>query len=141
MMKKSRHTCFASRFVPLAILMLFLLPIKAVPAQDESVERLKQSLEATRAKLAGIESASRRLTQLEKIIAQRQMLIEAHPDDPQRAIWLVDQASDLFYEVLGIEAAGLTVLFGHPSPSQLAVARRVTQEIHEFASRAEAHGG
>lgn len=137
MMISFRHNSFALRLVHLVGLAFFLMPGQAAEAQDESAESMQQSLQAAREKLAGIESAAQRLTQLQSILSQRRLLIEAHPNDPDRAIWLADQASDLFFDVLGIEAAGLTVLYGHPSQSQLAGAQRVAREMHDFATRAE----
>lgn len=74
---------------------------------------------------------------LEAILAQRRALIDAFPDHPRRASWLADQAGDLLFDLLEIDASGLTCLYGVPSREQRARAERVAREMGETLAEAE----
>lgn len=83
-------------------------------------------------------STQQRLETLDRIQSmRRERLISAFPDDPRLAVWLADQASDLFFELLPTDAAGLTSLFGLPSATQMDRARRVACEMNELTARAQ----
>lgn len=80
---------------------------------------------------------ARRLLLLEQVLEVRAALIAVGGEDRRRAIWLADQASDLYFELLPLDAAGLTTLFGLPSTSQHERASRVAREMNELAAQAE----
>ncbi len=73
---------------------------------------------------------------VERVLEARGRLIASARDDPRRAVWLADQAADLYFLLLPVEASGLTGLFGVPTPSQVARARRAAIGMHELASEA-----
>ncbi len=74
----------------------------------------------------------------EHIIAIRQGLIEGRPRHPSRAAWLADQAEDLYFELLPVDASGMTTLFGLPSHAQRTRAQRVARDMNELTRLAEA---
>src|SRR5207244_5441708 len=94
-------------------------------------------------------SPDQRLSSIERIIQVRGELLtqQAHDGDatgdslrvgaPRRAIWLADQAADLFFELLPIDAAGLTALAGVPSSAQRQRAARVAREMNALSAQAE----
>jgi hypothetical protein len=78
-----------------------------------------------------------RLEAIERALNLRRQLIASKPNDPQRAVWLADQASDLIFELLGHEGLGLAVMLGSPTLPQLERARVAAREAFECAAQAE----
>ena len=85
----------------------------------------------------GAAAPDERAALVEGLLTERDRLIRDHPDDPRRALWLADQASDLFFLVLPIDSSGLVARFGLPTPGQLQRARRAAREIYDLAGEAE----
>jgi hypothetical protein len=81
--------------------------------------------------------ATDRLASAERLLDLRGRLLTEHPDDPRRAMWLADQATDLLLVLLPINSSGLTSLFGLPSPDQRARAERVGRQMSALAAEAE----
>ena len=107
------------------------------PAADPAVAVGHQvAAERMKIRAAGV-SPQERLAALERILGLRGELIEAHRDDLRRAVWLADQAADLLFELLPIDASGLTTLFGLPSSTQRQRAERVAREVDALAADAE----
>jgi tetratricopeptide (TPR) repeat protein len=63
-------------------------------------------------------------------------MISKHAD-PRRATWLADQASDIFFELLPIDALNLTAMFGLPDAQQRQRAAAAAARMHKAASDAE----
>jgi len=82
-------------------------------------------------------STAERLQAVEHILDARRELIENHADDPRHAVWLASQATDLFFGLYPIEAAGVTSEFGLPSPAQRRRAERVAREMVDLMRDAE----
>lgn len=80
---------------------------------------------------------SQRQSAVELLLETRRKLIADHPDDPRRAVWLADQAADLFMVLLPIEGSRLTCLFGLPTSSQRQRATRVARDLCELTQEAE----
>ena len=106
------------------------------PADD--VARVVYQLVADRMRLAdpALTPAAREAA-LKAVLSTRQRLIDQHPFDPRHAIWLADQASDLYFVLYPAEATGLTAEFGVPSDIQLARAKQVAAQMNELAAEAE----
>ena len=98
------------RFLPLIVAAL-VLALGGRQAAAGPVEEASQRIEAERARLAAATTARQRSAIAERLLESRAELIRQHPDDPRRAVWLADQASDWYFVVLPIEASGLTSLF------------------------------
>jgi len=105
----------------------------ADPVQEASYRIAADRLRLRR--LSGDPAA--RLAAIERILATRGALIEEQKAHPRRAIWLTDQAADLFFELLPTEATDLTALFGLPSESQRLRAERVASRMNETTALAE----
>lgn len=82
-------------------------------------------------------SVAQRLADAERVLEIRAALIGEYPNDLRRPGWLADQASDLLFVVLPLDASGLTSLFGLPSPAQRTQARRVAHQVNELMTEAE----
>jgi hypothetical protein len=80
---------------------------------------------------------AQRLGAIEELLAARTQLLDDHKNDPRHAVWLADQAADLYFVLLPVDAAGLTSLFGLPSPEQLERAQRVARDMYQLTSLAE----
>lgn len=78
-----------------------------------------------------------RLAGIEKLLALRTELIDNHKGDARHAVWLTDQAADLFFVLLPVDASGITAMFGLPSPEQQQRAQRVASEMYRAMSLAE----
>jgi len=85
----------------------------------------------------GAAEADERAALIEGMLAERDTLIRDQPDDPRRALWLADQASDVFFLVLPIDSSGLVARFGLPTPGQLQRARLAARKINDLAGEAE----
>lgn len=82
-------------------------------------------------------SVAERATAVERLLAERASQIENVQDGEKRVVLLADQAADLYFELLAIEASGWTSILGVPSDSQRERAVCASQEMHELAQRAE----
>jgi hypothetical protein len=82
-------------------------------------------------------SAAERLTRAERLLEMREALLARHPHDPRRAAWLADQAADVFFVLLPVDASGLTCLFGLPSAPQRERAQRAARQMSAAAAEAE----
>jgi tetratricopeptide (TPR) repeat protein len=71
------------------------------------------------------------------LLDRRAALIEGHPADPRRALWLADQATDYLFALLPIEGSGARALFGLPSTAEDLRAREAAAAINDLASEAE----
>ncbi len=80
---------------------------------------------------------ARRTQLLQNIIDLRQALIDLHPDDPRRTIWLSDQAAAWMFEMFNVEAAGWTSVFGSPMPQQRQRAAEAASKAYELANLAK----
>ncbi len=111
--------------------------IDAFPSEDP-VRAMQFRLAAERMAMQqpGI-SPAEKLRVIEDILAARAQMIDRFDEDPRRIGWMLDQASDLQFALLPIEGAGLTTLYGSPSPSQQARASRVARGVDELARQAE----
>ena len=63
-------------------------------------------------------SPEQRMEAVQKILHTRRLMIQNHPADAERALWMADQAGDLLFELLPLEATDLTAKFGMLSPQQ-----------------------
>ncbi len=115
----------------LLVLGLWLLA-PGQPNVDVALEQIAQM----RA-VVGEAPPSQRQSAVELLLETRRKLIADHPDDPRRAVWLADQAADLFMVLLPIEGSRLTSLFGLPTSSQRQRAKRVASELCELTQEAE----
>jgi hypothetical protein len=100
------------------------------PALDEITTERSRAVD-------GQLSAAQRLQSAERLLHLRGMLLAEQPDDPRRALWLADQATDMLFVLLPIDSSGLTTLFGLPSQDQRARAQRVARQISALAAEAE----
>ncbi len=83
-------------------------------------------------------SVREQLIAIDDILNLRQtQLIDAHPDDYRRALWLMEQAADLYFEKLAINDAELTVLFGLADADEITRVRETAQEIKRIMHQAE----
>ncbi len=115
----------------LLVLGLWLL-VPGQPNVDVTLHQIAQLQAAV-----GEAPPSQRQIAVELLLQTRRKLIADHPDDPRRAVWLTDQAADLFMVLLPIEGSRLTSLFGLPTSSQRQRAKRVARELCELTQEAE----
>ena len=80
---------------------------------------------------------AQRLHAIEDLLATRSALLASAKDDPRHALWLTDQAADLYFVLLPYDATGLTAVFGLPSDDQRARAQYVAREMYRLMSLAE----
>jgi tetratricopeptide (TPR) repeat protein len=107
------------------------------PAADD-LQRLDREITALKLGLNNLPNTiADRLPSIDAILAARAQIIESHEADPRRAIWLIEQASDMYFLLLPTEGAGLTALFGVPSDAQRNIARRAAMGINAAAADAE----
>jgi tetratricopeptide (TPR) repeat protein len=101
----------------------------AAVAQQQHLDRL------------ALRDAARSAAERERIawrmIARYDELFETHPNDPGRAGWLANQASDLYFELMMIDTSVWIALLGVPSPEQEHRVRRAAAEMLDAAERAE----
>jgi len=109
--------------------------LKAHPPAND-IEAALQEIARQHALLSGVEGA-RREAQVRTLLQVRQDLINEHPADPRRAVWLADQASDIFFELLPSDSLNLTALFGLPDKSQRASAADAAAKMNDAAQQAE----
>jgi len=107
------------------------------PAKDDAQTAAFEIARQRMILLAPDLDAAKREATLNRIIEIRTGLLKAMPRDPRRATWMADQAADLLFEVLPLEASGVTALAGVPSPSQRERAARVAREMNALAQQAE----
>ncbi|MHC4413892.1 MAG: tetratricopeptide repeat protein [Planctomycetota bacterium] len=107
------------------------------PPRD-SVEAAEQGILAARTALQerGAPPAEREAA-VNRVLEIRAGLLREHPEDPRRAVWLADQAADLLFVLLPIDASGLTTELGLPSPPQRTRARRAARDINSLSAEAE----
>ncbi len=104
----------------------------------DSVEAAMYDLAGVRIDLADpSKTASQRLDHARRLIEIRKTMIDENLDDPRRAIWLADQATDLLFVVLPIEGCGMTNLFGLPSADIRRRGQEIAAAVHQLASEAE----
>ncbi|MDY7109624.1 MAG: tetratricopeptide repeat protein [Planctomycetota bacterium] len=104
----------------------------------DPVQAARYTIAAERLRLRRVsDDPEQRLAVIEQMLAVRGELIEQQPSHPQRALWLADQAADLFFELLPTEAADLTALFGLPTDNQRRRAERVARRMNELTKEAE----
>ena len=106
-------------------------------ADDASIEAAERRILAEQAALEDLATEASREDTVERVLEMRAALIREHPHHPRRARWLADQASDLFFMLLPIDASGLVTLFGLPSPTQRARAERVARSMNDLTEEAE----
>jgi tetratricopeptide (TPR) repeat protein len=106
------------------------------PPADEATA-MRYALAADRMRLRAAATGAERLIIIERMLATRRAIIDADRTHPQLGVWLADQASDLYFELLPINASGVTSLYGAPSETQLQRAQRVAKQMHELAAWAE----
>jgi hypothetical protein len=107
-------------------------------AQQAPVESTLEAIATERSRAVDPQlTTAQRLASAERLLELRQRLLAEQPDDPRHAVWLADQATDLLFVLLPIDASGLTSLFGSPSPDQLARAQRVARQMSALAGEAE----
>lgn len=111
--------------------------IRTHPPADP-VQAARYTIAGQRLRLRGLSGEpEKRLAAIERILSVRGELIEEEKAHPQRAIWLTDQAADLFFELLPTEATDLTALFGLPTEVQRRRAARVARQMNELTTLAE----
>ena len=106
-------------------------------ADDASIEAAERRVLAEQAALEDLVTEASREDTVNRVLEMRAALIREHPQHPGRAGWLADQASDLFFVLLPIDASGLVTLFGLPSPTQRARAERVARNMNDLTEEAE----
>ncbi len=74
---------------------------------------------------------------IDRMLQVRAALIKDHPQDSRRAVWLADQAADLYFVFLPLEASDLTVEFGLPTPQQTQTVKQAAAQIRTLADEAE----
>lgn len=110
----------------------------AASSTEPVTQRKLKEIEDKRQSLSLLQgSESQRLAAIEEVLALRQSLIDSQTDRANRGVWMHDQAADMLFELLPIDASGMTALFGVPSPDQRERAGRVAREVHRLASEAE----
>ena len=93
-------------------------------------------IEADRAAVTAADPAERAAL-VERVLRRRAALLDDHPDDDRRAVWLADQAQDLLFLALPIDSSGLIMRFGLPTSLQRARAGGTAREINDLATAAE----
>jgi tetratricopeptide (TPR) repeat protein len=117
---------------------LLLAASAHVVAQPDPVEGALETIVTERSRAVDPRvPATDRLASAEHLLDLRGRLLAERPDDPRRAVWLADQATDLLLVLLPINSSGLTSLFGLPSPDQRARAERVGRQMSALAAEAE----
>lgn len=110
--------------------------IELYPPEDELAETEYQ-LALDRMRLRDRQlSPQQRETIVQSMIARRDELIRNNPGDRRLPLWLADQATDLYFELLPIEAALLTSHHGIPTPRQRDRAQRGVESMLHYASLA-----
>lgn len=105
------------------------------PADD--VEAALQAIARQQASLANAAAGDARAAAVVALLQARADLIAKHPADARRAVWLTDQASDIFFEALSADALGLTAIFGLPDAAQRERAAILIAQMNEAAANAE----
>ena len=82
-------------------------------------------------------SPEQRMEAVQKILHTRRLMIQNHPADAERALWMADQAGDLLFELLPLEATDLTAMFGMLSPQQRERAGAAAEELLSMATGAD----
>jgi tetratricopeptide (TPR) repeat protein len=122
-----------------ALLLAFLVTGASArgDTRQAAVDAALDAIAAERAKAVATQlSADQRLEATERLLELRAGLLATRPDDPRRAVWLADQATDYLFVLLPVDASGLASLFGSPSPAQRARALRVAREVSRLAAEA-----
>jgi len=116
---------------------------------DDAVERARYEIALARRTARRTVDPVERLRRIEDVLTRRADLIASGTGDRRRAprldtradprlgIWLADQASDLYFDLLPVGASGLTTLFGVPSEVERRRAERVAREMPTLAASAE----
>lgn len=104
------------------------------PADD--VEAALQAITRQQALLSAA-TGDQRQAAVDALLTARADLIAKHPADPRRAVWLADQASDIFFEVFSIDGFGLVALFGLPDAEQSLRASAAAARMNQCAEQAE----
>jgi tetratricopeptide (TPR) repeat protein len=119
-------------------LVLLLAASASGAAQPDPVERALETIATERSRAVDPRvPAAERLASAERLLDLRESLLAERPDDPRRAVWLADQATDLLLVLLPIDSSGMTSLFGLPTPDQRARAERVGRRMNTLAAEAE----
>ncbi len=106
---------------------------------DSDIDESRQRIARLQMNLARIEgSSAERQALLEEILDARASALEQVDDDEQRAVLLIEQAADFYFQLLPIDASGPTTLFGLPSPGQRERASRVGAEMYRLSVEAGA---
>lgn len=107
-------------------------------ADTDELRRMERSIALDRLRLRGSNlTVAERVERVDGLLATRSAMIDQYPDDPRRAQWLADQAADIYFELLHIEAAAMVSHLGVPSAQQRQRAARGTQLLLDYALRAE----
>ncbi len=93
-------------------------------------------IEAERAAV-GAAAPSERGALVEQLLHRRAAMIDDHPNDPRRAVWLADQAQDLLFLAVPIDSSVLVTRFGLPTAGQRTRAGRAARDINDLATAAE----
>jgi hypothetical protein len=121
-----------------AVFALLLAASASVVAQPDLVAGDLETIATERSRAVDPRvPAADRLASAERLLDLRGRVLAERPDDPRRAVWLADQATDLLFVLLPINSSGLTSLFGLPSPDQRARAERVGRQMSALAAEAE----
>ena len=78
-----------------------------------------------------------RVAAIDRLLAARRQLIDAHPDNSRLGRWLADQSADLYFLLLPVESSGLFARFGVPTPAQRARAGRAARQMVDLADEAD----
>jgi hypothetical protein len=104
----------------------------------DPVDQALRAIALQRLRMQTVNEPAARLDALESLLTiRREQLIEAHPGDQRRALWLLDQASDLYFDLLAVDASGLTTLLGVPTTSQTLRSQRCAREMLRLTAEAE----
>jgi tetratricopeptide (TPR) repeat protein len=104
--------------------------IRSHPADSEVTAAL---YDLARGRLAANDpdsTLSARRDAVDAVLKRRRALIDENPSDVRRARWLLDQASDLYFESLAGDGTDVVILYGLPTREQRERARRVADAMH-----------
>ncbi|MEM7229836.1 MAG: hypothetical protein AAF432_13575 [Planctomycetota bacterium] len=107
------------------------------PATDETTAAL---YDIARARLVAADptlTPAERQRAVEAVLARRAELLDRERDDVRRPRWIVDQASDLIFDLLGGDGTDITIMFGIPTAEQRERGQRVVTSVEDLLRDAE----
>lgn len=110
----------------------------AAPEGHHAIEALEAAIAAKHQALRSVNlSLSEREAVVLQLLALRDELITQHPKDVRRPQWLADQAADIYFHLLTLDAAGLVTHLGQPTAQQRKRAQQAASQMLDHAQKAE----